>query len=400
MRFLVILLSLALTLSVHADGYEISPEKASHWAWRAPAHPTLPTPTDGKWSNNPIDRFILAKLEQAGLKPAAPATREQLVRRATFDLTGLPPTPAEIDAFVKDSSPDAWEKVIDRLLASPRYGERWGRHWLDLVRFAESNGYELDEIRPDAWRYRDYVIQALNSDKPYDRFLQEQLAGDELFPNDIQARIATGFALLGPDMTDAASQAQRRQNTLDDMTDTTALVFLGMTVGCARCHDHKFEPIPQTDFYRLQAFFAPTVFRKDIPVADKELLVQHARAENAYQKLVGPIIDAVVQIEEPYRRKLYEARVEKLADAAREAHRTAPKKRTAQQKAIVETTLRLVNVTPKDVAEVLSKADQEKIAELNKEIKKFTAQKPAPLPTAVGLVNGAKPVKTALLVRG
>src|SRR5207253_2176266 len=166
-----------------------------------------------------------------------------------------------------DESSDAWEKVIDRLLASPHYGERWGRHWLDLARYAESNGYEFDEPRPNAWHYRDYVIASFNSDKPYDRFIKEQLAGDELFADDPQALIATGFNLLGPDMTDSANQLQRRQNTLDDMTDTAGFAFLGLTVGCARCHDHKFEPIPQTDFYRLQAFFAPAVFRKDMPVS-------------------------------------------------------------------------------------------------------------------------------------
>ena len=152
--------------------------------------------------------------------------------------------------------------MIDRLLASPRYGERWGRHWLDLARYADTNGYEFDEPRPDAWRYRDYVIRRFNADKPYDRFIIEQLAGDEAFPGDPDALIATGFNLLGPDMTDSADQAQRRLNTLNDMTDTAALAFLGLTITCARCHDHKFEPIPQTDYFRLQAFFTPAVFRQ------------------------------------------------------------------------------------------------------------------------------------------
>src|SRR5205807_745832 len=202
---------------------------------------------------------------------------------------GLPPTPEELDSFVNDTAADAWAKVIDRLLSSPHYGERWGRHWLDLARYAESNGYEFDEMRSDAWRYRDYVIRSFNEDRPYDRFIAEQLAGDELFPGDPAALVATGFNLLGPDMTDASDQAQRRQNTLDDMTDTTSLVFLGLTVGCARCHDHKFEPIPQADFYRLQAFFSPAIFRKDVLVAGAEEVQKHARAEKSYQKLVGPL---------------------------------------------------------------------------------------------------------------
>jgi hypothetical protein len=207
-------------------------EGADHWAWKKPTRPTVPA-----GAPNPIDAFIRAKQKAAGITPAPPATREQLIRRATFSLTGLPPTPEETAAFVADTSPQAWERVVDRLLASPRYGERWARHWLDLARYADTNGYEFDEPRPDAWRYRDYVIRSLNADRPYDRFITEHLAGDEAYPGDADALIATGFNLLGPDMTDASDQAQRRLNTLNDMTDTAGLVFLGLTITCARCHD-------------------------------------------------------------------------------------------------------------------------------------------------------------------
>src|SRR5688500_4112924 len=230
-------------LSLAVLGVVVSAARADrpddHWAWKRPARPEVPV-VRGAPPANPIDAFVRAKLEAAGLVPAAPASREHLLRRVTFGLTGLPPTPDEIDAFVNDRSPGAWEKVIDRLLASPRYGERWGRRWLDLARYADTNGYEFDELRPDAWRYRDYVIRSLNADKPYDRFVIEQLAGDEAYPGDRDAWIATGFNLLGPDMTDASDQAQRRLNTLNDLTDTAGLVFLGLTVTCARCHDHKF----------------------------------------------------------------------------------------------------------------------------------------------------------------
>src|SRR5262249_4973816 len=159
---------------------EFSQAQKDHWAWKQPVRPALPAVKDQAWVLNPIDAFVLGRLETAGLHPAPEATREQLLRRVTFDLIGLPPTPEEIDSFVNDRSAEAWARVVDRLLASPHYGERWGRHWLDLVRFAESNGYEHDEIRRDAWRYRDYVIRSFNSDKPYDRFIKEQLAGDEL----------------------------------------------------------------------------------------------------------------------------------------------------------------------------------------------------------------------------
>ncbi len=235
-----------------------------------------------------------------------------------------------MDAFANDRSAGAWETVIDRLLASPRYGERWGRHWLDLARFAESNGYEFDEIRPNAWRYRDYVIASFNGDKPYDRFVVEQLAGDELFPDNPLALTATGFNLLGPDMTDASSQAQRRQNTLDDMTDTAGLVFLGLTIGCARCHNHKFEPIPQRDFYRLQAFFTPAVFRKDLPVADRETRQAYARQLTRYQQLIKAATDALTALEEPVRQKLFEAKLAALADAP--ARRTGLRKKNARRR--------------------------------------------------------------------
>ena len=209
-----------------ADDSPFSDAQRNHWAWKAPIRPALPTVQDKAWARNPIDPFILARLEAAGLKPVSPASREQLIRRASLALIGLPPTVEEIDAFVNDTSADAWERVIDRLLASPQYGERWGRHWLDLARFAESNGYEFDEVRPNAWRYRDYVVQSLNDDKPYDRFIKEQLAGDEIDPENPEALVATGFNLLGPDMTDSSDKRQRRQNTLNDMTDTTGLAFL------------------------------------------------------------------------------------------------------------------------------------------------------------------------------
>ncbi|MBI3280625.1 MAG: PSD1 domain-containing protein, partial [Acidobacteria bacterium] len=208
-----------------------------------------------------VDAFIEAKLREKGLTAAPPADRRTLLRRATFDLTGLPPTPEEVEAFLKDQSGDAYEKMIDRLLASPRYGERWGRHWLDVVRYADSDGYSNDFERPNAWRYRDYVIHALNRDKPYDRFILEQLAGDELYPGNPEALIATGFLRMGPwEHTAMSVAAVTRQMFLDDVTHSTVTAFLGLTMGCARCHDHKFDPLPTRDYYRLQATFASTEY--------------------------------------------------------------------------------------------------------------------------------------------
>jgi hypothetical protein len=207
---------------------------------------------------DPIDAFVLARLRAEGLRPAPEADRRTLIRRVTFDLTGLPPTPEEVDAFVSDPSPDAYERLVDRLLADPRYGEQWGRHWLDVVRYAETEGFEYDREHPGAWRYRDYVVRAFAEDRPYDRFVREQLAGDETAPDDRDALIAAGFHRLGPVRRNAGNPelAFSRHEVLTEMTDALGAVFLGLTVGCARCHDHKFDAFSQEDYYRLQAFLA------------------------------------------------------------------------------------------------------------------------------------------------
>ncbi|MBI3679546.1 MAG: PSD1 domain-containing protein [Acidobacteria bacterium] len=237
------------------------------WAFQPVSKPKPPIAT-----RNPVDAFILEKLSQNGLKPAPPADKRTLIRRATIDLTGLPPTPEEVDAFLKDTSPDAWGRLIERLLASPRYGERWGRHWLDVVRYADSGGYSNDFERPNAWRYRDYVIRSFNHDKPYDRFVREQIAGDEIDPDNPEAILATGFLRSGPwEHTGMSVEAVTRQMFLDDVTSAIGAAFLGLTVGCARCHDHKFDPIPTRDYYRMQAVFAATEFaRPSIPFLEDE----------------------------------------------------------------------------------------------------------------------------------
>jgi cytochrome c553 len=230
------------------------------WAFQPVRRPPVPHSRLDAQASNPIDLFLFARLEAKGLRPSPSAPPLALLRRVSFDLTGLPPTHAEVDAFLADQSPDAYEKVVDRLLASPAYGERWGRHWLDVVRYGESNGYEQNHLRLNAWPYRDYVIRAFNEDKPYDRFLQEQLAGDELGKGDPLVEPATGFLVAGVHDTvgnqTIEGTLQQRANDLDDMVSTVGATFLGLTVGCARCHDHKFDPIPQKDYYRLAAAFA------------------------------------------------------------------------------------------------------------------------------------------------
>lgn len=226
-----------------------------HWAYRPIVQPFVPTVRNAEWCRTPIDAFILSRLEQRDWQPAQPATRAALMRRLYFDLTGLPPTLDEQDAFLNDAQPDAWERLIDDLLSRPAYGERWGRYWLDLVRYAETNGYERDAEKPHVWRYRDYVIDSLNADKPYDRFVLEQLAGDELDDRSTETVIATGFYRLGPWDDEPADFAQDRFDQLDDMIRTTSEAFLATTLGCARCHHHKFDPLTAVDYYRMAAVF-------------------------------------------------------------------------------------------------------------------------------------------------
>ncbi|MBY0507046.1 MAG: DUF1549 and DUF1553 domain-containing protein [Bryobacteraceae bacterium] len=254
----------------HAPMPTYTAAEKRHWSFQpvtvAPT-PSFTAPADRAWAQNPIDAFILERLLKDGLRPAPRADRITLIRRVTLDMTGLPPTPAEVDAFVADRAPDAWARVVDRLLASPAYGERWAQHWLDVVRFGETEGFEYDNHRPDAWRYRDYVVHSLNNDKPYPEFVKEQLAGDEMNPNHEQLRIAAGFQRLGAIRRNAGNQevASSRNEVLTEMTNIVGSAFLGMTLGCARCHDHKFDAIKQSDYYRVQGYFAST-FDQDIPL--------------------------------------------------------------------------------------------------------------------------------------
>jgi len=247
------------------------------------------------WVRDPIDRFVLARLEAVGLAPAPAAERSVLIRRATFDLTGLPPTPAEIDAFLRDKQPGAFARVVDRLLASPGYGEKWGRHWLDVARYADSNGVDENLVYANAWRYRDYVIRAMNQDKPINRFIREQVAGDLLSAPDNETDstdriIATGYLSLGPKMLAEDDPVKQEEDIIDEQVDTLGKTFLGMTIGCARCHDHKFDPLPQTDYYALAGIFKSTRTMKNFqnmaewqerPLISKEAQDQLVAAEKA-----------------------------------------------------------------------------------------------------------------------
>ncbi len=300
----ILLLLTSIATAAEVKEKPITDEDRSHWAFRPPVRAVPPAVKNRRGVRNPIDHFVRRALDDAGLKPSPEASRETLIRRLTFDLIGLPPTPAEVESYRIDPRSDAYERVVDRLLASPHYGERWALHWLDLARYADTDGYEFDQVRPNAWRYRDWVVSALNRDVPYSEFVRLQIAGDEVAPDDPSAFVATGFNRCYPDMVDLNDQGLRRQNALNDITETTGLVFLGLTIGCARCHDHKFDPIRQSDFYRLQAVFTPARFRDDYPIGEPTQRKAYESRYQVWQRTMIELESDVIAIEAPARAAL------------------------------------------------------------------------------------------------
>jgi hypothetical protein len=274
----------------------VTDEDRQFWSFAPLRKVGPPAVKDSPWVKSPVDVFILAKLESKGIKPNPPATRRTLIRRVNFDLIGLPPTPEEVDQFVNDRSPNAYEKLIDRLLASPHYGERWARHWLDLARFAESHGFEHDYDRPNAYHYRDFVIKALNQDLPYNTFVKWQIAGDEYAPGNPQALMATGFLAAGVHSTQITANLveKERYEELDDKLRTLGTSMLGLTIGCARCHDHKYDPIPVRDYYRMLATFTTTV-RSDYTIDLDPAGYKKAKAR--YDSEHSPLVAALVKYE-------------------------------------------------------------------------------------------------------
>lgn len=300
-------------LSAEASAREFDlAARAQHWSFQPLQQPAVPTVQQSNWPRHPIDRFILQRLEQAGLQPAAEADRRTLIRRLSFDVLGLPPAPEEVEAFVRDERPDAYEQLIDRYLASPQYGERWGRHWLDVVRYAESRGHEFDYDVPNAWQYRDYVIRALNADLPYDRFLVEQIAGDLLDDETpVQRRVhpetggnesilGTGFWFLGEWVHSPVDIRQEEADRFDNMIDVYSKAFLGLTVACARCHDHKFDPIRQKDFYALQGFLQSSSYQQ----VRFETHIQNAKLAREQQEMerlaYAAVSEALLDVSRPH----------------------------------------------------------------------------------------------------
>ena len=373
--------------------------RGRYWAFQKVERPPVPTIRD-PWIHNPIDAFVLDGLRAKHLTPSSPVDRTQWIRRVTYDLTGLPSSPTAVAAFLDDRSPDAHAKVVDRLLASPQYGERWASKWLDVVRYADTNGFELDLDRPHAWRYRDYVVQSFNSDKPYDRFIREQIAGDEMFPGDTEALIATGYLRAGSEhlVSGNIDPEESRQEVLTEIATSVGQTFLGMTINCARCHNHKFDPILQSDFYSLQAVFAGAK-GKDVEIGSPEDKTAWEAADKAYKERLAPINDALKTLAKPYEGRIREERRAKLDPKAIEALNIPKDKRTAEQKRLASDAEAQIKPAWDEVVAIMppdARAEREKLRERLHEIE---ATAPDPLAAAYSFVNTGEAVPQGFVLR-
>jgi len=404
-RRVAVVVSFLAVFPIFAAEKVFSQKDREHWAFQPVKRPEVPMAKEG---TNPIDAFVYAKLKDKGLAQNGAADRRTWLRRASLDLLGLPPTPEEVEEFLKDQSADAYGPAVDRMLASPRYGERWARHWLDLARFAESEGFKADETRPNAWRYRDYVIKAFNDDKPYDRFVQEQIAGDEMWPESAEAKVATGFNRHYPDESNARNLMQRRQEILNDITDTVGAVFTGLSYGCARCHDHKFDPILQSDYYRLQAFFANAAADDNIALADRDAMAEYNRKLAMWEDKTKNIRDELEKIAEPKRREIIKDYVDKYppeiqAALAKRAEERTPYECQMVAKAELYLDPKSHQYLAPDSAIVgkLKGEARKRWDELEAKLDEFAPLHPGPVPIGTGMVDlGEVAPKTFLLKRG
>ncbi|MDB6041060.1 MAG: hypothetical protein JWM99_4901, partial [Verrucomicrobiales bacterium] len=380
----------------------VSPEK--HWSFVPIGPVNPPLVGNGQHSENPIDAFISTKLRELKIKQVDRASKVELVRRVTYDLTGLLPTTSDLKEFLADHSARAWDKVVDRLLASSAFGERWAQHWLDLAHYADSNGFELDADRPDAWRYRDWVISSFNNDMPYDRFITLQISGDESAPGDRAALIASGFARSGPREVVGGNidPEVRRQNELVEATATVGSVVLGLTIGCARCHDHKFDPLPTTDYYSLEAFFAGTQL-KDLPINDKSEKETFDREMELIHTRIKPLEEAKAKLEVPYRERILKQKEATLTAREREIRAKPKNERTPEEARLFEGISVALKVGWEEVAAAVAQnsVDHQKRESIKRQIYEIERHAPKPPPEAMAMIEEsiARP-ETWVLKRG
>jgi Protein of unknown function (DUF1553)/Protein of unknown function (DUF1549)/Planctomycete cytochrome C len=357
-----------------------------YWAFKLPVQ--APIPNDSKNFQNPIDRFLEHARREQGLEAAPRAARLTLLRRAYLDLVGLPPSPAETTTFLADDAPGAWERLIETLLASPHYGERWGRHWLDVARYADSSGFEQDYDRPNAWRYRDYVIGAFNQDKPYNEFVKEQIAGDELDTRTTDTLIATGFLRAGPRVAfREKDNPERRHEYLDDLIATTGKGLLGLTIQCARCHNHKFDPIPQRDYYSLAATFFGYVETTHplVPPAEAEAYETKVRDIDARLKSLRAEIK---KIEAPYEQRLRQDAYKRFPEPVQQAIAKPERERTVGEQLLAQQVIESVSIAQRDLDRIITAEDAARRSRLAARIVALGKERPAPIPVAEIATDG------------
>ncbi len=359
-------------------GTAFTQDARAHWAFQPIIRPRVPDVKDVHSLRSSIDAFILSRLEQEGISFAPPAGKRDLIRRATYDLLALPTTPGEIAAFVADDRADAYDRLIEVLLADPHYGEAEARLWLDLVRFAETAGFNADPSRPLAYKYRDYVIDAFNADLSYDRFIAEQIAGDELFPDRSEALVATGFNRMWPDESNASNILKSRQESLNDLTANLGAVLLGLSLGCAQCHDHKFDPVSQKDFYRLQAFFSGIVLEDHVVLGTNEQLHEYKTKLNRWHAQSAALRDELCRLEHDARVKVSIERRNKFPDVVLTAIDALPHERTEYQRQLAFWSERQIDVDEKKMIEALTTERRERRAELIRQLTAIESSRPNP----------------------
>ncbi len=391
------------------DSEAIAEEDRQWWSFQPVIKHQPPAVQRTDWPQNEIDHFVLARLEAENLTPALPADRSVLVRRLYFDLLGVPPTPDEIQRFVSDSSvqdlgddttgnpPQAWERLIDRLLDDPRYGEHWARHWLDLVRYSESDGWNQDAYRPEMWRYRDYVVDAFNSDKPYPDFVREQLAGDEFAGDDPQARIAAGFLRLGIYEYNQRDARGHWNDIMNEMTDVAGDVFLGLSMACARCHDHKFDPLPQRDYFKLRAFFEPVIWRDDLDGATAQQRRAYQWQLAKWEQATANIREQIDQIVEPYNLEKWHSTADKFPLDIQACFNKPVDQRTSWEEQMSYLVARQFLEEGGGPLKSAKKEDLARLDQLETQLAAWDELKPSPLPMVMTVSNHDGPITPTTL---
>ncbi len=392
----------ALLPLLAATGPAFKPNQLRWWAIQPVVKKTPPALDDlgKKWARNEIDRFVYDGLKAKGLQPASEASREVYLRRVTLDLTGVPPTPSEAQAYLSDTAPGADERLVERLLASPRYGERWGRQWLDVVRYSDSDGFKQDDTRPNMWRYRDWVIQSWNEDKPFNRFVREQIAADELYPGDRKALVGLGFLRLFEDEFNQAHVRLRRQELLNDLTDNTAFAFLGVTLACARCHDHKFDPLLHRDYYRLQAFFANIRIDDEAPVVSPGEVAEYNAQMEKYRAAAKPVLDKIDALLADARAAYRKEATVRFPEEVQVVIGKTPAARTPLDWQIYHKAMTQVDVPDSDiVAKKFDAAKKATYAALLAELEPYASLLPKPLPVAQIMRDQAVAAPSTFILR-